>query len=94
MRANWPRVVAALLLVAGLGCSSNSKDSCSDVSANICDTLDDCGNLSPTFGSHEECVASFNGLWEVENRADEECRTQWELIQDLTCDQLLDYFSL
>jgi hypothetical protein len=94
MRANWSRIAVALLVAAGLGCSSGSEDSCDDVSAKICDTLEECGSLSPTFGSHEECVASFNGYWEVVEFADEECRAEWVFIQDLTCDQLLDYFSL
>ena len=94
MRTNWSRGVAVLLLAAGLGCASGSKDSCADISANVCEALDECGSLTPPFSSDEECVASFNGLWEVDNLIDEECRAQWELIQDLPCDQLVNYFSL
>lgn len=90
----WFRGVAVLLLAAGLGCSTGSEDTCADISANICAALDECSLLTPPFNSDQQCVASFNGFWELRNSADEECRTEWEVMKDLTCDQLAEYLGL
>lgn len=87
---------AAALLALGLaaGCTSSPKDTCNDVSVNICEKLNGCGEMESTFVSQEQCVESFNGLFEVDNSDDAACRVEWTAAGSLDCADFLDRYSL
>lgn len=88
-------VVVAALLACGLcGSCSSPADTCNDVSSKICGKLAGCDALDATFSSKEQCVASFNGYFEVDNSDSAACRDEWSVAGSLDCDAFLDHFSL
>ncbi len=61
---------------------------------NICEKLDGCGSMESVFLSQEECVDSFNGMFEVAESDDAACRDEWAVAGSLDCDDFLDHFSI
>ena len=88
--------LATLLLAAVVvaSCSSSPSDNCNDVSGKICDRLAECDSLDTVFTSQEQCVASFNGMFEVGASDDTACRQTWSEATSLECEEFLDYFSI
>ena len=85
----------ALALGVGGGCSSSSSPStCNDISGSICEKLQGCGALTTTFDSTEQCVASFNGYFEVGNADDTACRAEWAVSEPLDCAAFIAHYSI
>jgi hypothetical protein len=84
-----------VLAVLGLaGCTSGPDDTCNDVSGKVCARLAECTSLGSLFSSEEQCVASFNGYFEVGGSDDAACRDTWAEIGALGCDEFLAYFEI
>lgn len=50
--------------------------------------------MGSLFSSEEQCVASFNGYFEVGGSDDAACRETWADIGALGCDEFLDYLEI
>jgi len=87
---------AAILFAVGLasGCSSSPEATCNEVSTNICLRLSQCNAMSSAFLSSEQCVASFNGFFEVGNSDDAACRVEWAAAQGLDCADFIDRYKI
>ena len=78
----------ALMIVPLANCSSgSSKDDCGDVAKKVCEKIQSCGFLGV---SMNQCIATLEGAARDGNETDEQCRQEWESIEAMSCQQLLN----
>lgn len=77
----------------GSGCT-RPADTCNDIASHICARLEECGARDRVFTGEQQCRASFNGLFEVFNNDDAQCREFWDVVKDRDCAAFLEYFNI